>query len=666
MIGKITVKNFMAYEDETIDLQGKSSVEIVGKNGSGKSALLEAVIYALYGITRATMSDVSRRKGDGSHEVSVLLTDVSVPGDFLEVVRGRTAGGSGYGKVKYNGNVIADGPSEMNSAIAERLQMDSVMYLSSIFFGLSDEKKGDKMISVTPAARLENHQSLANVSVYRTWKKQVDSAIKPMITVHDELKGKIEAYTSTLKEGSISDYKKEIDSWLVDQDNIQSEIDSINLSEMRAKLDRFKTIKQTIDSLEEKIEEYSGIISASEESIEEDREELSRIVDSIKDTSDQLKSVEGEIKKAPETERLYTEKDSIKESMERIKTNILLRETAVGAHVSDCACPLCSSTVSDSQISIWKSEIDTYTDGMKSLKSQLRDVEERISHVEALGTKRAKLLASKENKVSKQSVLDAAIKKAENTMKNTKAILTEDKNKLESQKLKFDEAAYKKIYGEIKEAEAKIEELGDRKTYRSNKISVNREKIKNIELTKKKLSGADESLKKLKIKIRRHKILSAAFSKQGIPMDLLKWFNDELQRRASDVYKHFRNGFITIEEVPGKQPGLVYYLSDASGKRLIASLSKGEKMLVFVSLRVALTQLLCAVSGVQVDYLVLDEIAANLDEENRDMLIGLVNGVLSKFYKQIIMVSHSSVRDVFVLTLNVEKNTDGISTVRVG
>lgn len=58
---RLTLRNFMSYGDEptTLDFEGLSLVCLSGDNGNGKSALLDAITYALWGETRASGSSAT-------------------------------------------------------------------------------------------------------------------------------------------------------------------------------------------------------------------------------------------------------------------------------------------------------------------------------------------------------------------------------------------------------------------------------------------------------------------------------------------------------------------------------------------------------------------------------------------------------------------------------
>lgn len=661
MILELGAKNFMSYEDMSV-VMGNESIEIVGQNGSGKSAMLEILTYAQYGITRVPIQEVSRKEGDGSHEVYLVLGNVSVPGDKLKIVRGRKASGTGYATVEYNGELIADGPTEVSDVVQERLQMDSAMYLSSVFFGLSDEKKGDKLISVTPAARLENHQTFANIGMYRVWKKKVDDAIKPLVTQYDTLTGKIEAYESVLEGATVAKYNTDIDLKNLELDEIQKKIEDIHIVDLRSKLDRFKTIKDTITQLTVEIKNYNDLVTTAEENLEDDKEDLAATVEAIRAKTEDIAKGTKILAGFKDVDKYKLREVEIQREQGRINADIILRQTAVAIDDTDRDCPLCESKVSEDILNSWKNDIQDLQDKRDDLIKELKGVKKYLEDAKDIEVKLGVKEKAKSNLESKRCTLRSSIEKSALNIKHTKAKLTEAENKLKSQESKFNRDEYEVVYTEIKEAEKKIDEYTEQKTKISGELSVLGEKKAALETTKDKLKKSKAILKGVDTQIKLRKVISKAFSKQEIPMNILRDFNTELESRATDIYNHFRNGYITIEEVPGSLPGIVYYLVDTSGRRLIASLSKGEKMLVFVSLRVALTQLMSTLTGVRVDYLVLDEIAGNLDEINRTMLISLVNGVLRKFYTQIIMVSHVSVRDVFTRTISVVKGNDGISS----
>jgi exonuclease SbcC len=54
---QLTLKNFLSYQEATIDFQGLHVACICGPNGAGKSSLLEAITWALWGNSRVAIED---------------------------------------------------------------------------------------------------------------------------------------------------------------------------------------------------------------------------------------------------------------------------------------------------------------------------------------------------------------------------------------------------------------------------------------------------------------------------------------------------------------------------------------------------------------------------------------------------------------------------------
>ena len=54
---RLTLKNFLSYRDATLDFNGLHTACICGSNGAGKSSLLEAITWAVWGESRAASED---------------------------------------------------------------------------------------------------------------------------------------------------------------------------------------------------------------------------------------------------------------------------------------------------------------------------------------------------------------------------------------------------------------------------------------------------------------------------------------------------------------------------------------------------------------------------------------------------------------------------------
>jgi exonuclease SbcC len=94
IIGKLNLRNFMGYRDPCeLDFSGRKTIGIVGQNESGKSTILQAISYALYGKTLAERE--VQLISDGATADMVVECEVLLPdGRSLEITRGRNRSNS--------------------------------------------------------------------------------------------------------------------------------------------------------------------------------------------------------------------------------------------------------------------------------------------------------------------------------------------------------------------------------------------------------------------------------------------------------------------------------------------------------------------------------------------------------------------------------------------
>jgi len=156
VIGEIELKGFMRYLDKsTIHFPHKFTV-IVGKTGTGKTSLLDAITFALY--KRTSRTDLP----------NVKIEDICQPGGYVkmtfaqgrdqyEVTRGLTSSKTSYITLKRNGLPISGAIPELDAKIQEVIGLDYVGFRNSTFVR-QDEMK--ELGAQSGADRLEIFQKL--------------------------------------------------------------------------------------------------------------------------------------------------------------------------------------------------------------------------------------------------------------------------------------------------------------------------------------------------------------------------------------------------------------------------------------------------------------------------------------------------------------------------
>lgn len=158
---RLTLKNFMSYGEEgtTLDFTGLHVISLCGDNGNGKSALLDAITYALWGKTRASGSQSSAE--DDLVRLGAEETDVTLEfrlGDDLYRSRRRRnrRTHSGDWQIFHQDPqgewhpVGGTGSRETERKIVQLLRMDYETFLNSAYI---QQGRADEFTRQKPDAR---------------------------------------------------------------------------------------------------------------------------------------------------------------------------------------------------------------------------------------------------------------------------------------------------------------------------------------------------------------------------------------------------------------------------------------------------------------------------------------------------------------------------------
>lgn len=88
---QVTLKNFLSYQDASLDFSGLHTACICGSNGAGKSSLLEAITWVVWGESRAASEDDIIHTGAKDARVDFTF---EANGEIYRVIRTRRRGSS--------------------------------------------------------------------------------------------------------------------------------------------------------------------------------------------------------------------------------------------------------------------------------------------------------------------------------------------------------------------------------------------------------------------------------------------------------------------------------------------------------------------------------------------------------------------------------------------
>ncbi|MDJ0798767.1 MAG: SMC family ATPase [Calothrix sp. MO_167.B12] len=141
---QLTLKNFLSYSEATLDFRGLHTACICGSNGAGKSSLLEAITWAIWGQSRAaTEDDVIR---SGAKEVRVDFVFQTSQQQTYRVIRSRHRGASSVLELQIQTPdgfraITAKGLRATQELILQHIKLDYDTFINSAYLrqGRADE-----------------------------------------------------------------------------------------------------------------------------------------------------------------------------------------------------------------------------------------------------------------------------------------------------------------------------------------------------------------------------------------------------------------------------------------------------------------------------------------------------------------------------------------------
>jgi len=649
MLSKVIMKDYMVYDHAEIDLADASMIAVVGDNGSGKSAFLEALPYALYGTSRDNIANLSRLNGGGDHLVEVILGD-------WKVMRGRK-NGKPILKVYKNADLVSKG-SEANDFIIDNITgMNETAFLLTSFYGLGDTKNADNLIKVAPSVRLETLQRLKGVGIYKTLHKmakaehavvlqKMEAVINKMSSIQDLV---LEDVSSLISESVVlSDTVKANELELQVQRNVREQL--------KVQEDKYRNLLARISSLKEKIANNKQLLveyDSDRESLLENKKTLIKegreIEQSLKDIRKKIEAVD------------Y---DALQESLSKLKLRqgnidlmLQLKTIATEGGVTD-SCPLCGSPLEDSVTNKWTEDVIALNKNLQTTLKGITSISVEMKTYDTYTKRLVDLKNSKSNNVEGLKRIDSLISV---NVQNSKKLESELNRISNTYTELLDEVGsdYQKLPSMINETLNKIEDL-------IAVINTDKQKIHNIKDTlsrndamKLKIKNYKKELVVLKNEDKAYNLLEQAWNRYGIPLNLIRELYQSIQDKASAIYQEFDNGSIVVKEVEDRgRPGVDFILHDRKGNRNFKMLSLGEKAMFFISVRVAIAQIISEIRNIHIETVILDEVLGNLSPTKRDSLIKMLNKTLRKLFPQVIMVSHTVMWDIFSKTIKLTNVND--------
>ena len=293
---RIRLSNFKPYGDA--DLRLTEGVTVIhGLNGSGKSSLLEACFFALYGSKAldGTLDDVVT-KGEEETEVELWFTHDGTPYRTERTLRvyddrvdHRCTLESTDGS-----DVSRDGARAVREFVTELLRMDA-----EAFVGCAYVRQGEvnELIDATPRERQDTIDDLLQLGKLEEYRERAGDARLGVEDVLENRRGRLDQLDEQIAAKEERDLHERLNGLESDLAEVTDEIDRYEDQRERAKETR-EAAAETLETHAEKREELESMkaaIGEIEEAIREAERERDEHRDAIREARERIGEIEAAV-----------------------------------------------------------------------------------------------------------------------------------------------------------------------------------------------------------------------------------------------------------------------------------------------------------------------------------------------------------------------------------
>ncbi|MBU0687405.1 MAG: SMC family ATPase [Candidatus Margulisbacteria bacterium] len=706
----LKLKNYRQFKDAEVEF-ADGVTGITGLNGAGKSSLIEAVAWALYGniISRNGKEGIKRSTASPAADVMVTLT-LELAGNQYQITRGfKGARQASIASIISGGKIIADSIKGTEKEINHILGMDYKSFYTSFF---AKQKELNALTELSPNQRKDVIIRMLRIDA-------IDKAIDEIRKDAREKKTETEILKKGLKDENMLEARRiakaqEVKTAEKEMTSEEKEIKKIEqkLKDFSARfIDERKKFEKSsqLDKEKEKIQVKINSLSTREQELTEEMETILENTKELKIKEKEAKNYEELKTKKEELEKLReSDKDKLNKDLNQLAHEAaeyeaklkLLREKfkeleeskkTIKKQGPKSVCPTCQRPLGKDFDEILK-HLETEQKAIKTEGETLKQKKETVDQqrkdkqnlLDSIDNKKATKTALKYDPKLYQDILKQleiaekakdeylTIKSIAVKQPKIQAALKEIKQKIkeldtkykavtqEIKALAFDEKQHEKITSEYDQTKEILDEkYAERNKINLTSVASNKEleqieaEIKELQATRKNIDTIikqQEQISKLSnimIQYRTH---------------LISRIRPELSQVAGKLFSVLTDNKYSDVELDENYEMFIY---EGGNKYSLSRFSGGEADLANLCLRLAISQLISKAAGSEGGFIILDEIFGSQDPIRKNAIMQALT-TLSKQYQQIILITHiEDIKDQVENLIEVFEDEQGVSRVKL-
>ena len=622
--GIVIVKGINNYED------------LASSNGSGKSSVFEAIIYALFEETSSGDRDIENRiLGQGC---SVVLK-FSIDGVSYKIIRQSKKGKGTVVLYRNDEDISARNKSDTNKLIISILGINKAIFLDSIFLS---QNAVTNLPSLSPTARKERLEILTNtdnaINNFKTFLKE-----KQTMYESKHVDSQLEINKINGKEESLQQQK----------DKLQAQINDIKIQiEERNKLGN-------IEDLDKQIQEYNVEINTINNQIPELDNQIEMISKSINELKNEQKVYEEKrVNKDQEVQNQRDKCNDLQKEITRVENVISYNNMdidRINKEIEEIknsdTCPTCGRKYDNINEEHIQKVIEDKNKEIKEFENKNIENNNYIKNLQLELDKEIEigknLKKEFENLNSLYNDKNEQVSEQQTNLINTNNQKTQLLNSIQNIQVQID------VINKQKDDILKIE-IPNSKQYEDMVQDIDTQ-LNNLNKLKEdknnELNELDNYINAIKHCIQ---LVTKDF-RTFLLKNSLSYLNKILKDYSSQLFSN-ESDLIYISENDNK-------LDIMLGNATYESLSGGEKTRVNIALLLAQKSLANMIGNISCNIIILDEILGYCDALAENNVINLITKELESL-ETIYMISHKEIPIGYDTELIVEKNANGLTHLK--
>jgi exonuclease SbcC len=687
----------MIFGECDVDLSSNGLTSIIGEhvsdrrrsNGSGKSAFLEAIRFALFDQTRGKSKQGVIR--DGCSSCSVDLTFEHGSGRTFRVHRSRNASGVSKAQLWIDGKNAGDKVRIVNSVIASQLGVDADLFDLIYFFkqgdqfGFAEANPSDRKSILSKVFKMRHLEQCADRT--REYKRECQDQSSKLWGMQHSTREMIDSQPS---------YED-----LLNQ-SLDASADLANVQQLKiAKQQALQDLRCSADEARQYQSYFAALSGGSENKIiamkiaiddldklRSDKEEkLLKLAESASVSRDNYEKLsERAAKPTGDIEDLKVSRNGLSNDLKVFTAKLIAAKadkescaTKLRLMTGQAECPTCGHEIDNESFGRISSSIH---DTVESLTDFIHDLERNVDLVESE-------IGSVTRSMKQHEQYAFGILASESAMGSMQ--LHEDRlheckidiDKIDADRKCLTDELERLSMSDVSNCASMAQAFGDNISSMAKRciieasdslgeqisemgIALNTADI-NLESCIRNESKLAEYVAATEVADRNLSVattLSEAFGKDGIQALVIENALGSIEQFANEILQQMQTKFVVEMKTQKRtktgndKESLDIIIYDGVGVRPFESYSGGERTLINLALRLALSKAISSLHGVSMGSLFMDEVFGALDEVNREEVVKILS-FLSRSFSQTFVVSHTDqVKDIIDSSVIIRRHND--------